>query len=180
MKHVLVILTFLCCSSLLSQEHENTSKFKFHSVSLTPLVVSKIGSGDGGGSIYADISASKDHHLFSVQFGTGSELDILEKNDSYSEFNFLYGRQFRINKNMYWDMHAGAGYFSFTTFDRNANNGIGGDVTSKTIGVPLTTKLRFMLGNKFSLGLQFHVNFNAESVIYNGGLVFQFNFKAKQ
>ena len=102
-----------------------------------------------------------------IGFQIGDDTSIIPDIDSYYEVNFLYGRMFKLHKNIYWDIHGGVGYFAFGVDDF--------DSSENAIALPISTKFRFMIGNKFSTGLQFHTNINAEQTIYSAGLVFQFN-----
>jgi len=174
----LLCSALLFCGIVFAQENEQSNKIKFYSASIVPYGL--YGPSESGFALRADVTMSSNKHLFSLAGDAGSEIRFWSKNDSFSALNLLYGRQFRLDKNIYWDVHGGAGYFSYTTFMTDANNGIGGDASSRTVGVPVVVKLRFMLGNKFSMGLLLHANFNAEQVIYGGGLLLQFNGTKKQ
>jgi len=179
MKKAVVFILLICCGKLWSQSQNESSSIQFHSVSLTPLSFYSANSSDFI-NLGADFTLAKGKHLYSLDASIADELEIFGKQDSFRQLNVLYGRQFVLSQSIHMDAHIGAGYFGYRSFDSSANNGIGGEVTKSTVGVPLKTKLRFLIGNKFSMGLQLHANINLERSIVGAGLVFQFNGKSKK
>ncbi len=173
MKKVIQIIIVLYGGYVFAQEDVSTTNVSFHSASIS--LISGFGSGEAnGGAINADVSISKGKHLFSLQGMTGSEVDLLAPSDEFSQLNAFYGREVSLSKSIKFDWHAGAGYFRYV---KNAGNSLSEEFS--TLGIPVMSKLRFLIGGKFSVGLQFQVNFNTENILYNGGIVFQFNMKSK-
>jgi len=155
----------------------SNEKLGFHSISLMPIGIYE--PADRGAVLHLDLTLSKNKHLFSVMSGIGVETPFLIDNlfnitpsdtDDFFQLNLAYGREFKLSEILFWELHAGLGYFLL-------DNSINGQ--SNTIGFPISTKLRIMTGKRFSLGLLLQTNLNTEKVIYTGGLILQWNKKKR-
>ncbi len=191
-----IIVFSLFSTILFSQE----DKLKFHSISFSfPSIY--FDNHTGGIAFSLDVSFKKELHIYKIFGLTGSEynLSILDpsRREDFNEIDLLYGREFGVNKWLYFDFYGGVGFFKQTISIPEAISGTGGgscgfggfcfnipDYEYKrnrnyTIGLPLQSKIRFKTGKQFSLGIQLHTNINSVNTIYNIGLFFQWRLGSK-
>ena len=178
----------MCSTVLFSQE----SKLKFHSISIAPL--NYYFDSDLDGAVNSiDIALKKGKHVYKVFGLAGGETQMITIGSatvtrSFFEVDVMYGREFKANKWLYFDFYGGLGYFEriVSTPERIPGSGTGGlfqtyDYTynidrTSTIGFPIQSKIRYKVGNRFSLGLQLHANFNSIKSSYSIGPFVQWYF----
>ena len=169
MKNLFLITIFFCFTIFCeSQDTIVKENLRYHAFSISPLSI-YFDSSTSGFAFSADVSFSYKKNIFSMSFNAGQEYKILGASDSFEQINLLYGREFKLNKTIYFDVFGGLGYFSFKSFIGSE------DIRVTRIGVPLGTKLRFRLGKRFSLGLHYKLNFNSVNNINIAGIVLQWN-----
>jgi len=168
MKRYIVILLLV---PLLASGQEQKD-FEFNFLSLSPLSVYR--SGDSGGlTISGDMSFIIKNQTFVLSAQFGEELDILSNfDDSFSTIGLLWGKEFELNSWIQSDVFFGLSYFYF----KRANVAIRGHDRSTTVGVPLTSKLKFMIGDHFSIGPQLRLHLNTVQTIMSLGVAFQVDF----
>lgn len=176
MKTVLTIFFVSISVVCFTQEKNKDHKLEYKSFSFSPLAI-YFDNYTGGLVINADLSFAYEDNIFTFSAVTGSEFVISvlgeSKPDSFKQLNLSFGKEVKLNKIIYFDMHAGLGYFSFKSISINTNKS--GYERSDTIGFPLLTKIRFKTGNKFSLGLCFQANINSINNVYSTGIILQWN-----
>lgn len=160
-----------------SSQAQESSKFKFHSVSVgigsfTSLTDSFYGDLNGL-NFNADLAFDLDDYLFSVYVGIGTGLkSLIVVDESYSEFNLTIGKEFRFNNWLAVEGHFGIGYFSY-----KYQYSIDDPVSEGTLGFPLRIKSNFYLNDHWVLGLNPNFNINTYySVILSGCLIVQYVF----
>ena len=153
-----------------SAQNDNKG-IEFHSISFSPLSL-YTSDRDGGFGMNLDLAINSGNHIFKIYAGGASEVAVDfgdgSINDSFGEYNLLYGREFKVKERVGIDLFAGVGYFNFT-YD-------GGSPTENkeaVIGFPLQAKIRFNAGRIFSLGLQLHSNLNSATTIFQPGIFLQ-------
>lgn len=164
-----------------AQENTNNNTFKVKSFSISP-TSGFYGQPDGtsgndffGYTIMTDVTFQINKHLLSLAPSAAFGLFSDEK---FVQINALYGREFKLSKRFYTEIHGGIGYlyleggynegFFDISFDRDFQS---------TIGFPVMGKLKFMTSPKFSVGLTLQTNFNPEFFIYSGGISLQWNLE---
>ena len=171
---LLIFSTFYLCSY--AQEEIVTNKFSYNSFSVTPTSIYFDTHGGGGLSFSGDVNFAYKKHIFSLGLSAGSEFKVLGGyEDNFEQINLLYGRELRLSKRLFLDLHVGLGYFSLSS--ANINPSREGEERMTTIGFPLMTKFRVMLSTKLSLGLQFQANINSVRTLYTTGIMLQWNRK---
>lgn len=163
-----IVLLFLSFNSY-TQENTLANKFSVHSFSISPTGISSVGEL----AVSADVSFNYRKNIFSLSAGVGSGLELFGFNDSFSQINILYGREFGLSRRIYADVGIGAGYFYFFSERRQEN------IENETIGFPISTKFRVMLSSRYSMGLQLMININSAQTIGIFGIVLQWNLKRK-
>ncbi|MEM6687189.1 MAG: hypothetical protein AAF617_15515 [Bacteroidota bacterium] len=153
-----------------AQERHN---FNFESISINPLSL-YVANKSTGFSMSGDIGLSYKTQNFLISAQVGRELDIFPSafGESFSDIGLLWGKTFELTSWLYWDGFVGASYFylkeptmEVRTYDRQT-----------TVGVPLVSKLKCMIGNYFSVGIQLRANVNALQSFASGGLALQVDF----
>ena len=167
-----LFLTIFFLSIILSVTAQNENKgIEFHSISFSPLNV-YFSDRDSGFGMNLDVSFNTGQHIFKVYAGGASEFGINlggeSINDSFAEYNILYGRELKIKKWFGIDFFAGVGSFNFT-YDKGSST----ESKNNVIGFPLQSKIRFNTGRIFSLGVQLHSNINSATTIYQPGIFLQ-------
>lgn len=169
-------LLLICpCVTILAQEN-TTSDFSYRSFSVTPvgLYIAK----EPGLALSADVSFDYDQHIFSLGFQAGGELTIWGGGESYLQGNLHYGREFFITPKFIIEVYGGVGFLHFQEYGiRSSDLEKYGDIYTNTIGVPVGAKFLFLLGPRYSMGVNLHGNFNTVHTIGAIGLVFQWNRK---
>ena len=166
-----MILTLFTYSS----QAQESSKFKFHSVTVgigtfTSLTDSFEGNLNGL-NFNADLAFDLNDYLFSLYISTGLNNLIVEE-QSYSEFNLTIGKEFRFNNWFAIEGHLGIGYFYYKYKSIFANS-----FSERTLGFPLRIKSNFYLNDHWVLGLNPNFNINTYySVILSGCLIVQYVF----
>ena len=166
-----LLITFQVCS----QVEDSSEKFAYRSTSISPIGL-YFGS-ETGVTIGADLSFDYRKNIFSLNFDAGTEGNFVGSSDQYVAANILYGRSFHLNKNIFTDLYAGAGYFNFRTYDFIGTSGRKGDIKESTIGFPIGAKFLYQLGPRYSMGLKVGANINSLETIGTVGLVLQWNRK---
>ncbi|WP_298512300.1 hypothetical protein [uncultured Kordia sp.] len=167
MKKCIVILLLL---PLLGFSQTKDEGVKFESISLNPLSI-YIG-GSGGLSLSGDIGLSYKENNFLVSAQFGEELNLFgSEDDSFAELSLSWGKKSELTSWLQWEGFVGLSYFNYKRKNFNAP-----DDRSITVGVPIMTKLKLMIGNFFSIGPQLRVNLNAVQSVMSGGLSFQVDF----
>jgi len=165
-----LIINFSSFSQNNKAESKPASKLELHSVSISPIDI-YFDDHTGGISLKLDFTLNKDRHIFKLQGVVNQEfkMNLLGETsspESLYEINLLYGREFSLNKWLYYDVFGGVGFFNISNFD-DKNKG------NTTIGFPIQNRLRFQTKGKFGGGLQFQVNLNSLNTIYSPGIFFQ-------
>ncbi|MCH2196336.1 hypothetical protein [Kordia sp.] len=167
MKKCIVILLLV---PLLGFSQEKNKRVEFNSISLNPLSIYL--GGPGGFSISGDIGLSYKGNDFLVSGQFGEELNLFgSEGDSFAEISLSWGKKSELTSWLQWEGFVGLSYFNYKrknldfTHDR-----------SITVGVPFITKLKFMIGNSFSIGTQVRINMNTVQSVMSGGLSFQVDF----
>lgn len=175
---VLILVTFLHPLIAESQNDTISNKFEFHSISASPTGI--YAGNTFGLAVSGDVSFNYGVNIFSLAVGTGSELVVLGYSEFYQQANLLYGREYRLSKRTLIDVSAGAGYFHNSTYGSlNDNTSAFGEIDRYTIGFPVSTKIRFMLSSRFSMGLQLQLNINSAQTIFTTGIILQWDRKRK-
>ncbi|TXE19898.1 hypothetical protein ES692_01165 [Psychroserpens burtonensis] len=170
MKKIMLILLFL---SFILNGHaqDETNKLKLHSISLAPLNL-YFANRDGGFVVNLDVGFNYGKHIFKVYAGQGSQFKINfigeAIQDSFDEYNIMYGRELQINEWLHIDFFGGLGFFNFK-YDENSRR----EYTKGSVGLPLQSKIRFNINKNVALGLQLHSNINSATSIYQPGIFVQ-------
>lgn len=159
-----------------SREEEVSQNFAYRSFSFSPLGI--FAGGNTGVAASADVSFDYGKNIFSLAIGGGTEGNFIGSSDDFTEVNFLYGRSFPLSEKIFTDIFVGAGYFHFNTYDVIPETGRKGDIDESTIGFPIGAKVQFMLGPRYSMGLEVGANINSLETIGTIGLVLQWNRKS--
>lgn len=168
-----IFLTSYLC--IYAQEEIVTNNFSYNSFSVTPTSI-YFDSYSGGLSFSGDVSFASNKHILSLGVSVGSEFIVLGgHSDDFEQINLLYGRELRLSKRLFLDVHTGAGYFSLLSREIDSNRR--GEERVTTIGFPIMTKFRVMLSENFSLGLQLQATINSARTIYTTGIILQWNRK---
>jgi len=152
---------------------QEKNKLQFESVALNPLSI-YLANSSGGFAFNGDVGLSYKGQQFLVSAQFGEELTIWRSSfdDSFKEVSLSWGKQFQITSWLQWDGFAGLSYFYY-----KAANITTRDYDRKTtVGVPLISKLKCMIGDYFSVGIQLRANVNTVQAISSGGLIFQIDF----
>ena len=170
---VLVILLLLNCVHIFAQE-DSAERFSYRSFSVTPgIYIAK----EPGISLNADVSFDYGPHIFSLGLGAGGEFTIW-RGDDYLQANLYYGREFSISPKFVIEVYGGAGFLYFQEYGKISSEPlIYGEIFTSTIGVPIGAKFRFIVGSRYSMGVQLHGNINKAQTFGGIGLVFQWNRK---
>ena len=167
MRKLIYLVIFLNSINIQAQDDNRNLKYKSFSVSLFPHVF--LGKDTGGFAFSGDISFVKSKNLYSFSFFTGSDISIMGSDtDFFMEMNLLYVWEFKLGRYTIFEGHTGLGYFYFSPSNIY-------EASQYRIAIPVTTKLRFQTGKKFSVGLQLHGNFNTYKPIYSLGVLLQWN-----
>ncbi|RKS42774.1 hypothetical protein BC962_3061 [Gillisia mitskevichiae] len=167
---VIVILIYLNSNFTLAQE----SKLTLNSTSIgIGLIGSSSETSDGGLSISLDLSTKLNENIFSFYLNGGSELNLFDAEENYTEINLTYGRQIELNNWIKLEGHLGVGYFNYSV-----KNGSTNFTTNKesTIGFPFRVKLIFYTGKHFGIGINPNMNLNSLVNTYSGNIIFQYRF----
>lgn len=169
----LIFLNFITYGTA---QNENKG-IEFHNISFSPLNI-YFADRDFGFGQNLDVSFNLDNHIFKLYAGRGSEFVINFEgdgvfegesiNNSFGEYNLLYGRELEIKNWFGIDLFAGLGFFH-CKYDGNSSR----EYTENVIGFPLQSKIRFNTGRTFSLGLQLNTNINSATTIYQAGIFLQ-------
>lgn len=167
---VVIILVFLNSTFTFAQE----SKLKLNSTSLgIGLIGSSSDSSSGGLNINLDISTKLNNNLISFYLNSGSEFNLFEAEENYTEINATYGREVELNSWMKVEGHLGMGFFNYsvkndsTDFDKKKES---------TIGFPFRVKLIFYTAKHFGIGINPNMNLNSLANTYSGNIIFQYKF----
>ncbi len=176
MKTIIVASIFLISVMGISQSDGKKEQFIFKSFSFSPGVYSN--NSNTGIALSGDINYAYNKNIYTFSAIAGGVVcgDFFGscRSENFEQLNILYGRELMLTKKIVIDVHAGLGYFSY-----KSSSTIGTESgRSTTVGFPLTAKLRFKTGNRFSIGLQLHANVNSVSTIYTAGVLFQWNRKS--
>ena len=151
---------------------QETSKIEFKSIAINPLSI-YLENDSGGFAISADVGLSYKENIFLVSTQFGYEFAVFTTYlDSFSELSLLWGREFKLTSWLRWDGFAGLGYF----YLKEGNFDIRGHDRNSTVGFPLISKLKCMIGHHFSVGIQLRGNFNSLQTIGSAGLILQVDF----
>lgn len=168
----IIIAAFLCLSSNLSRAQE--SKLKLNSTSLGMGIIGSSSDSSGGGlSIGLDLSTKLNKNLFSLYLNAGSELNLFDAEENYTEVNVTYGREIALNSWIGLEGHLGLGYFNYSIKNGSTNFNT---VKESTIGFPLRVKLIFYTGRHFGIGVNPNMNLNSLVNTYSGNIIFQYKF----
>jgi hypothetical protein len=168
MKKCIVIILLL---PLLSVGQEKKD-FEFNFISLNPISGFRAG-GNGGFAISGDVGFSFKENLFMLSAQFAQEFAIFtDYLDSFSEVNLSWGKEFVLADWLQSDFFVGLSYFYF----KEGNVSIRGHDRTTTVGVPLTSKFKFMLGDHFAMGPQIRFNLNNVQTIMSLGVAFQVDF----
>ncbi|MBJ2175797.1 DUF481 domain-containing protein [Aureibaculum sp. A20] len=174
MKYLVVMLFLTFSLSLLSQN--KIESFHFKSVAISPGLF--LGQNTGGFSLGAETGFAYKNNLFTISATLGGELNVLGgDSESFSAVSLLYGRSLLLNKNLTLDTFLGAGYFSYKY---NSDYDNPGYERSNTVGFPVSIRLRYQLSDNFSLGIKGEEYFNSLKLLFNTGIVVQWNFKKRK
>lgn len=167
-----VILLFSCFPTF--AQEDSAERFSYRSFSITPgIYIAK----EPGLSFNADVSFDYGPHIFSLGVGAGGEFTIWS-GDDYLQANLHYGREFSISPKFVIEIYGGAGFLHFQEYGMTSSEPLRyGEIFTYTIGVPIGAKFRFLLGPRYSMGVQLHGNINTEQIFGGVGLVFQWNRK---
>lgn len=187
----LFFLGFLFLSVTIFAQTEG-NKFQFYSISIAPGIyfdfernnmkvtgpsgsVAINNSNGGGLSGSIDLAFKKGEHRFKIFVMSASEVSLFgDLDDSYVEYDILYGRELFLTNWFYIDFYVGVGYYRYNIkvyLDQRITR-----ITKEAIGFPLQSRIRFQLGDVFGLGIQLHTNLNSASIIYHTGIFFQWKF----
>jgi hypothetical protein len=165
---ILLLLLPLLCSG----QEETQKDFEFNFISLNPLSVYRTGQ-TGGFCIGGDVSFMYKENTFLISAQFGAELGILsDYSDSFSGVSLLWGKEFELNYWLQSDVFVGLSYFYYKT----GNVAIRGYDRTTTVGIPITSKLKFMIGDHFSFGPQLRLNINSVQTVVSLGVAFQVDF----
>ncbi|AXG69894.1 hypothetical protein KORDIASMS9_02122 [Kordia sp. SMS9] len=168
MKKQFIILLLLPLV-IFSQENSN---FKFKSISVSPLAAFT-GGNHGGFVIGGDLGIAYKENIFLLSAQFGQEFVVLSSyRDSFSTLSLSWGRIFEWTSWLQWDAFAGLSYFYY----KEKNVAIRGYDRTSTIGFPITSSLKFMIGDYFSIGPQVRVHLNSIQSILTMGINFQVTF----
>lgn len=168
MKIIIVVSIFLMSVMGISQSDGKKEQFIFKSFSFSPSIYL---DGNTGGLVFSsDLSYAYNESIFSFSFINGGEVSILGSADYFMELNLFYGKEFKLSKKTLVEIHSGLGYFYFEPASYYQNS-------SYVIGLPITTKFRFIGKSKFSFGFQLHANINSVNTVYSLGVLLQWNKK---
>lgn len=173
-----LILLFFLASFFCSYAQQKTmaSKLKYHSFSVVPLSI-YFDNNSSGLALSGAVSFTYKKHLFFLGLSAGSEFIIIGRYaDNFEQINLLYGKELKLSRTLFLDLHTGAGYFSLSATAINPNKL--GEERATTMGFPIKTKFRVLLGKQFSLGLQFQANVNSIRTIYTTGIMLKWNKKS--
>ncbi|MFD1614659.1 hypothetical protein [Gelatiniphilus marinus] len=135
------------------------SKLKYHSFSVAPLSI-YFDNNSSGLALSGAVSFTYKKHLFSLGLSAGSEFIIIGRYaNNFEQINLLYGKELKLSRTLFLDLHTGAGYFSLSATAINPNKL--GEERATTMGFPIKTTFRVLIGKKISLGLQFQANINS-------------------
>ena len=109
--------------------------------------------------------------------GTIIDTSLFDDNFTYAQVNLLYGREFKLSKGVYAEVHTGTGLIYINEFKSGGLfSGLPSTTTTlNTIGFPIIGKLRFHTGPRFSIGIQLGLNVNSVGTISTGGVFVQWN-----
>ena len=170
MKRTIIIILLSVAINCYAQ---NNKKVEIYSISFSPLSIYTASQDRNGGiGINIEIAHKSKNNIYKLYAGIASEfsISIFGKSitDSYTEFNFLYGRELKVNEWFEIDLFGGIGLFNYV------NNG---EPLKKykrvVIGFPLQSKLRINSSEIFSLGLQLQNNINRNTNIFQFGIFLQ-------
>ncbi|BFP42053.1 hypothetical protein FGF1_28980 [Flavobacteriaceae bacterium GF1] len=168
-----VITLLLICSSLtplFAQDRE----LKLKSLSIgAGFMGSSSETSIGGFAVSLDLSMMLDKHVFSLYLSDGSELDLVDAEEKYTELNLTYGRPINLNPWIKLEWHVGLGHFRYS-YKSNVTDFVSNK--ESTIGVPIRAKLIFYTGRHFGIGINSNVNLNALVNTYSGNICLQYEF----
>ena len=167
---IVLILFYLNSTFTFAQQ----SKLELNSTSLGIGIIGWSSDTSGGGlSISLDLSTKLSENIFSFYLNGGSELNLLDAQENYTELNINYGREIELNSWIKLEGHLGLGYFNYgvkngsTDFEMKRES---------TIGFPFRVKLIFYTGKHFGIGINPNMNLNSLVNTYSGNIIFQYKF----
>lgn len=169
--------TLLTVFQTLAQEQITTNKFAFRSVSISP--VGLYAGNNSGVAFMGDVSFGYKANIFSLSLETGTEGNIIGRNEDHYQINLLYGREFIIKPKLMLEVYGGLGYFHNNFYKQEFETYKWREINQNTIGVPIGGKIRYHLGSRFSMGLILQVNINNSQTLGNLGLLLQWNAMGK-
>jgi len=165
LKKLFGLSMFLIGLIAFAQDTVKNNKLTFNSFSITPLEV-YFTDYSGGLALTAELGYRVNKNIFSLTGSVGEEFAIWGEPDTYQQLNILYGREFEVLNSFFIDAHGGLGMFRFKDED----------YTKTSVGFPINCKMRYKTGDKFSIGLKFHTDFNSVKNVYSVGLLLQWNY----
>ena len=172
MRHCILLLLFPCL--LFSQENENPTRLKFHSLGAT-LGSSIPEKGDNLLTGGLELAASMGANIVKLAYLGGASVDFPGGNSvgDFREWSLLYGREFALNNWLSFDPYAGIGVFGLRV--PKEENPDKTDVDNY-LGIPIEGNLRLNFLESVSFGFRGRHNFNSENgVTYLGGFL-QYRF----
>ncbi len=148
---------------------------KFHSFSLMFPLGFYYEGHSGGGAFDADLTFRYGKDLFTFMGGMGTRYGGLASDQSFRQYNALYGREFQLSERAFLEIHVGVGGFTYKSPDINTDRH--GTEQLHTVGFPILGKIRAHTGPSFSLGLKAGVNINSAKTLAVFGFFIQWNSK---
>lgn len=111
-----LILLFFLASFFCGYAQQKTmpNKLKYHSFSVVPLSI-YFDNNSGGLALSGAVSFTYNKHLFSLGLSAGSEFVIIARyTDNFEQINLFYGKELKLSRTLFIDLHTGAGYFSLS------------------------------------------------------------------
>ena len=168
----ITVAVLICLSSNFIRAQEG--KLKINSTSLgIGIIGSSSDSSSGGLSIGLDLSTKLNKNLFSLYLNAGSELNLFDAEENYTEINVTYGREIELNSWIGLEGHLGLGYFNYSVKNGSTNFNT---IKESTIGFPVRVKLIFYTGKHFGIGINPNMNLNSLVNTYSGNIIFQYKF----
>lgn len=169
---VIAILFFLHFypDSLISQERN----LKINAVSTSIGLIGSSSETSGGWfGMGLDVSSRLNKSLVSFYMNVGSEFNLFDAQENYTELNLTIGRELRLIDWIKLEGHLGLGYVNYG-IKNSSTNFI--KENKSTVGFPFRVKLVFYTRKHFGIGLNPNVNLNTLVNIYSGYIIFQYKF----
>lgn len=166
-------IIIVCMTIPIFMFSQEKNGLNFRSIAINPLSFT-----NAGFAINTDLSFMNAKNIYTVSGYFGREIfssipfNSKLTEDSFQEFSLLWGREVKIDNWLRLEGHAGLGYFSFKRENFKAEVA---NEKNTTIGFPLVSKLKFMTGNHFSIGIQFRANINSAKILTGGGIFLQYD-----